>query len=45
MQLDPQSSFAQANLGLLLLQDGNFNEAITRVKDALAINPDVPRGK
>ena len=39
------SSFAHSNLGLLLLQEKNFNDAIVRLHEALRLNPDVTRGR
>jgi Flp pilus assembly protein TadD len=45
LKFDPTSSFCLANLGLMLLEENNFTEAILKLKAALALNPDVPRGK
>jgi len=45
VQLDPNLSVAQNQLGLIALNSGKLGEAELRLKKALAINPEYPEAK
>jgi Flp pilus assembly protein TadD len=45
LELDPNNASAHCNLGYLLMQKGNLDEAIKEFRETVRLDPDLPQGE